>query len=148
MVQPSVVYETITWSGYIYDTYNDSYLRTDEPFTVRTQCTGFVVNPDGWVATAGHCVDPALGKEAIRRAAAEWALTSDYYTYPDLLTVDDVVGDYRVDTFDQVGHVVRNRVDQSVKSRGEPRCPGSTSRSASRLAWSTTRRSPRATQPC
>ena len=115
LVQPSVVYETITWSGYIYDTFNDTYLRTDEPFTVRTQCTGFVVNPDGWVATAGHCVHPDLGKEAIRRAAAEWALTSDYYATPELLTVEDVVGDFRVDTFDQVGHVVRNRVDREVK---------------------------------
>ena len=32
------------------------------------QCTGFVVNPDGYVATAGHCVDPAGGKDALQRA--------------------------------------------------------------------------------
>jgi len=28
------------------------------PFEATWGCTGFVVNPDGWVATAGHCVDP------------------------------------------------------------------------------------------
>jgi hypothetical protein len=94
LVQPSVVYETITWSGYVYDTVNKGYLRTDAPFIVRMQCSGFVVNPDGWVATAGPCVDPELEKEAIRRAAADWALTNSYYMHPERLTVEDVVGDY------------------------------------------------------
>src|SRR5690348_9128602 len=65
LVQPSVVYETVSWSGYVYDRYNRQYLK-DKPFTVTMQCTGFVVNPDGYVATAGHCVDPLGGKEALR----------------------------------------------------------------------------------
>ena len=61
LVQPSVVYETVSWSGYVYDRYNHQYLR-NKPFTVTMQCTGFVVNPDGYVATAGHCVAPDGGK--------------------------------------------------------------------------------------
>lgn len=40
------------------------------PFSARWDCTGFVVNPDGWVATAGHCVDPASAKEFILKEAA------------------------------------------------------------------------------
>ena len=57
--QPSVVYIGSTWTGYVYDTYNKLYLNNGKPFTLDFQCTGFVVNPDGYIATAGHCVDPA-----------------------------------------------------------------------------------------
>lgn len=43
------------------------------PFIATWACTAFVVNPDGWVATAGHCVDPASAKALIlKRAAAEY----------------------------------------------------------------------------
>jgi serine protease Do len=40
------------------------------PFSAAWDCTGFVVNPDGWVATAGHCVDPESAKEFILKKAA------------------------------------------------------------------------------
>ena len=112
-MQPSVVYETITWSGYIYDKYNKQYLR-DKPFSVTMQCTGFVVNPDGYVATAGHCVDPAGGKDALQRAAADWAL-ENYYTNSYFLTADDVIADYRIDTLSDNGQVRRNQIDSVVK---------------------------------
>lgn len=43
------------------------------PFLASWNCTAFVVNPDGWVATAGHCVDPASAKLLIlKRAANEY----------------------------------------------------------------------------
>jgi S1-C subfamily serine protease len=113
LVQPSVVYEAVTWKGYVYDTYNRQYLKLEE-FTVPTQCTGFVVNPDGWVATAGHCVDPTSGKEAVRRAAATWALENGYYTSSFGLTVEDVMKSYRVDILDDGGQVSRNKVDRKV----------------------------------
>jgi hypothetical protein len=77
------------------------------------QCTGFVVNPDGYVATAGHCVDPDGGKAAIRRQAAEWAL-ANYYSTPGALTVDDVIVDYRVDVLGDDNQVTRNQVDRKV----------------------------------
>jgi S1-C subfamily serine protease len=112
LVQPSVVYETVTWSGYVYDRFNRQYLQ-DQPFTVTMQCTGFVVNPDGYVATAGHCVDPDGGKDAVRRQAAEWAL-ANYYSTPGVLTVDDVIVDYRVDILGDHDQVARNQVDRKV----------------------------------
>ena len=40
------------------------------PFDATWSCTGFVVNPDGWVATAGHCVDPETAKDVIAKSAA------------------------------------------------------------------------------
>ena len=113
LVQPSVVYETMTWSGYVYDRYNKQYLR-DKPFSVTMQCTGFVVNPDGYIATAGHCVDPAGGKDSLQRAAAEWAL-ENYYTNSYFLTVDDVIADYRIDTLNENGQVHHNDIDSVVK---------------------------------
>ncbi len=46
---------------------------TNMPFIATWACTAFVVNPDGWVATAGHCVDPESAKLLIlKRAAAEY----------------------------------------------------------------------------
>jgi hypothetical protein len=45
------------------------------PFIATWSCTGFVVNPDGWVATAGHCVDSESAKLLIlKRAAKEYIL--------------------------------------------------------------------------
>ncbi len=45
------------------------------PFTATWFCTAFVVNPDGWVATSGHCVDPDSAKDLIfKRAATEYVL--------------------------------------------------------------------------
>ena len=41
------------------------------PFLATWGCTAFVVNPDGWVATAGHCVDPASATLLILKRAAE-----------------------------------------------------------------------------
>jgi S1-C subfamily serine protease len=113
LVQPSVVYETISWSGYIYDSYNKQYLR-DKPFRITMQCTGFVVNPDGYVATAGHCVDPKGGRDALKSAAAEWAL-QNYYTNSFFLAEEDVIGDYRIDTLGDDGRVAKNHVDSTVK---------------------------------
>lgn len=46
---------------------------TRMPFLATWDCTAFVVNPDGWVATAGHCVDPVSATELIlKRAANEY----------------------------------------------------------------------------
>ena len=46
---------------------------TSMPFLATWNCTAFVVNPDGWVATAGHCVDPATATLLIlKRAAVEY----------------------------------------------------------------------------
>ncbi len=40
------------------------------PYEALWTCTSFVVNPDGWVATAGHCVDPESAKDLILKNAA------------------------------------------------------------------------------
>src|SRR5262245_46120630 len=98
-VQPSVVYEGVEWTGYIYDKFNKQYLNDGQSFTLNTQCTGFVVNPDGYIATAGHCVDPK-GEilNLFIAQAARWAINNDYYADKSL-TVNRIVAfdDYRVE---------------------------------------------------
>lgn len=52
---------------------------TTMPFIAVWACTAFVVNPDGWVATAGHCVDPDTAKLLILKRAAKEYITQ----FPD-----------------------------------------------------------------
>jgi len=82
LVQPGIVYERITFSAKISDMYRgQSYsLNRGRPFSVSYQCSGFFVNPDGYVATAGHCVawDDDV-TSALLDQAANWAYRNDFY---------------------------------------------------------------------
>ncbi|BBY22857.1 hypothetical protein MSTO_30620 [Mycobacterium stomatepiae] len=74
LIRPAVVYLAAQASGHV--RLPDGQLLSefgpglDLPFDATWSCTGFVVNPDGWVATAGHCVDPETAKDAIAKSAA------------------------------------------------------------------------------
>jgi S1-C subfamily serine protease len=87
---PSIVYIGTEWSGRVYDRYNKRYLNDGLPFYFSFQCTGYVVNSDGYIATAGHCVDPDEVRPLFFRDAAQWALDNGYYLSTDL-TLDDVL---------------------------------------------------------
>lgn len=89
--QPSVVYVGIDWTGYVYDKYNKMYLNKGKPFRLSFQCTGYVVNPDGYIATAGHCVNPDEVKADFVQQAAQWALDTGYYA-SKTLTLQDIIG--------------------------------------------------------
>ena len=92
-VEPSIVYERTTYSGYIYDTHNKQYLsKNGNPVQFReaTGCTGYVVNADGYVATAGHCVDPELVEQSFFEDAAQWAVNNHYFTL-STLSVQDIL---------------------------------------------------------
>jgi hypothetical protein len=94
--QPSVVYIGITWTGWVYDSYNKQYLNDGKPFEEHSQCTGYVVNPAGYIATAGHCVDPNEVTAAFFQQGAQWAIANDYYE--NSFTVNELLAfnDYRV----------------------------------------------------
>lgn len=57
-VQPSIVYLNIAYKAWIWDKFAKGYLLNGGSITKVVQCTGFVVNSTGYIATAGHCVDP------------------------------------------------------------------------------------------
>lgn len=82
-VGPSLVYIESTFQAYVFDPFNNQYLNDGQPFTYGGRCTGYVVNPDGYIATAGHCVDN-LGRggglqDALLYAGAQWAFETNYY---------------------------------------------------------------------
>ncbi|WP_395691571.1 trypsin-like peptidase domain-containing protein [Nocardioides sp.] len=111
LVQPSIVYLQQDWAAYVYDKANKQYLNGGQQFQLSFQCTGFVVNPEGYIATAGHCVDLDEVAPAFFRAAAQWAIANDYYV-ADSLTVAQILAfqDYRVETYDKV-----NRADLTIQ---------------------------------
>jgi hypothetical protein len=75
IAEPALAYLETTAQAFVKDTYGDYY----GPVTVTSRCTAFSVSSNGYLVTAGHCVDAAPGsdthadlvKEAARLAAEE-----------------------------------------------------------------------------
>ncbi len=112
--QPSIVYIETTWTGYVYDTYNKLYLNDGNPITTGGGCTGFVLTENGYIGTAGHCVNtPETGEPAIYEQAAQWALDTGYYESTGL-TIEDVLGfnDYVI--MDQGGRRAKPQMKVTV----------------------------------
>ena len=77
IVRPSVVYLEQEWTAWVKIPRNSSlyfggYVNGGSPFTWTTRCSGFIVDPNGYVVTAGHCVDP--GEEGARETALMFAV--------------------------------------------------------------------------
>jgi hypothetical protein len=74
MIRPAVMYVAAQAYGQVRlpngQVLSQFGLGSTFPFVATWACTGFVVNPDGWVATAGHCVDPSSAKDLILKNAA------------------------------------------------------------------------------
>lgn len=75
LARPAVVYLQMHYEGWV--RLSDGSLLSTEPYVFDATCTGFVVNPSGYVATAGHCVDDTsstgAAAEFLAMAAAEAA---------------------------------------------------------------------------
>jgi serine protease Do len=66
LITPAVVYMDMNFKARVVEVNNG------EAFTVTTRCTGFAVSADGYIGTAGHCVDPAEQRdEVIKNLAKE-----------------------------------------------------------------------------
>ena len=82
LVQPGMVYLETSYSGLVYDPTIGAYVggnQSPQSFSaVAGGCSGFFVNPDGYFASAGHCVeyDPAI-KQPIIAQAAEWSFQNE-----------------------------------------------------------------------
>lgn len=77
VVRPAVVYIEQYWKAWVRvprssQLFFQGYVNGGQPFEWATRCSGFVVNPSGYVVTAGHCVDP--GEEGARGTALELAV--------------------------------------------------------------------------
>lgn len=75
VAKSGVVYIEIEYTGYVQPPDEKWY----GPFTVTVRCSGFVASPDGYIATAAHCVDNKSqtfgGKESLVHAAVNFWLT-------------------------------------------------------------------------
>jgi S1-C subfamily serine protease len=76
LVRPAVVYLEQEWSAWVKvprssALYFEGWVNGGQAFRWATRCSGFVVNPDGYIVTAGHCVD--AGEEGARGTALEYA---------------------------------------------------------------------------
>jgi S1-C subfamily serine protease len=82
-VNPTIAYITMSERYGVYDSYNDNWLdiggEGDEVVDSGGSCTGFVVNPNGYIATAAHCVDPKYHAAAAFFRAVDWAIEQKYY---------------------------------------------------------------------
>lgn len=77
IVRPAIVYIEMEWTAWVKvprnsDLFYVGYVNEGQPFVWGTRCSGFVVNPGGYVVTAGHCVDP--GEEGARGDALAFAV--------------------------------------------------------------------------
>lgn len=67
-VQPSITRINVTWNILVLDDLTDKLTSV----SFESQCSGFVVDPDGFVVTAGHCLDPEIaGDSAIAQRARQ-----------------------------------------------------------------------------
>lgn len=70
LITPAVVVLQTTSRGWVFDN-NGNPLHNGAPIEIEGQCTGFTVKSDGYIATAGHCVDPRERRNDIIQAVAE-----------------------------------------------------------------------------
>jgi serine protease Do len=70
VIKPAIVYIEAKFSGWVIDENGDA-LNNGNPFDIVALCTGFAVKSDGYIGTAGHCVDADFQRGAIIRFAAE-----------------------------------------------------------------------------
>ena len=89
----------ITWTGKIRDKYDNLLLRK-APFSVSYKCSGFALTPDGYIATAGHCVnavDDFYGfdtRQDLFAAAVNWSMAHGIYGGLNRKQVQDIAGYY------------------------------------------------------
>ncbi|MCF7553360.1 serine protease [Pseudonocardia sp. WMMC193] len=87
-VRPAIVYLTSTYTAYVGDT-DGLYFNQGQPITLTGTCTGFGVNPNGYIATAGHCVDTTT-PEGIRRDFVT-TVAQDLVSRDPSLPLNDVI---------------------------------------------------------
>lgn len=86
IVGPSIVYLEQHWRAWVKIPraseliYFQGYVNDGYPFEWATRCTGFIVSPTGYIATAGHCVDPGAegARDTALRLAVAWLAQQGY----------------------------------------------------------------------
>lgn len=79
---PSTVYLETYYDVWVID-HNGEYLNDGHAYELTYRCSGFVVDGDGYIATAGHCVDPSEARRDALIEAAYDAFEQQLFVYDD-----------------------------------------------------------------
>jgi len=103
----AVVYLETQWSGYVFDE-TGSLFNDGAPYEYVSSCTGFVVNPDGYIATAGHCVDDGIegARGAILEQVVDSIVAADP-TVPYQVQYDFALANYETEGFEDSSPIDR-----------------------------------------
>ncbi|WP_167759469.1 trypsin-like peptidase domain-containing protein [Mycobacterium sp. PS03-16] len=71
LIKPAIVYIETKISGTVVDPHQQQTLNDGAVYQASMRCTGFAITADGYIGTAGHCVDPDENRKAIVMSAAE-----------------------------------------------------------------------------
>ncbi|TWF75985.1 trypsin-like peptidase [Pseudonocardia hierapolitana] len=118
-LQPALVRITGTFTGWVHNQ-DGAYANGGRPFTYTATCTGFGVHPDGYVATAGHCVDttgPGGAREPFIQAAAEQLVAAMPH-----LRLEDVIAHGR-STWSVQGRTADSPIVSEIRVSGIPGAP-------------------------
>jgi serine protease Do len=91
LVRPALVHVTGQFVGSVQDE-SGAYFNGGQPYQLTATCTGFGVHPDGYVATAAHCVDTrsvndtAAAYMFIERAAQEVVASTPALAIEDVIS--------------------------------------------------------------
>jgi S1-C subfamily serine protease len=102
-VRPAVVSISMKMAGFVNAGSSGKFPRdTSKPLTIAGTCSGTVVNPNGYIATAGHCVDQSvstgLGRDFLETFVATYwdrGLSDDFDTEED--AVDYAIVNWRIE---------------------------------------------------
>jgi V8-like Glu-specific endopeptidase len=60
VARPAIVLVNVTWRGWVRDKQTGEVFGGTAGYEVKTSCSGVVIDPDGYVATASHCVHTGI----------------------------------------------------------------------------------------
>ncbi|MDL5156806.1 trypsin-like peptidase domain-containing protein [Actinomycetospora termitidis] len=115
-VLPGVVYLQTDVHTYLRNMADGS---VEGPFDLSLQCTGFVVNPNGYVATAGHCVSDLDIQEELATEISSGAAQAGYDA---TTTYNYVMANYKLEG-DVGGSPADKKVTVAQASEGPSQTP-------------------------
>ena len=99
ITRPAVVYLEVSWQGWMRDR-RDGKLWLEQGIQTGSTCSGSLVTPNGYVLTAGHCVEGELVVPAIAQGIVDAYVANGDVTqedsqsfYDDIVEHSDVEGD-------------------------------------------------------
>jgi hypothetical protein len=108
------VHLTGRFVGWVHDE-TGAFFNDGKPYEIIATCTGFGVHPDGYVATAGHCVDTStddgIRASFIEAAAEEFVATVPGQALPDVVA-------YGMANWTVAGQAAGSPIESEVRASG------------------------------